>query len=100
MIIVQGNYMKSESILIVPDIGDFEDLEVVEIMVSVGEAVDADQSLITIESDKAMMEIPSLATGVVKEIYVRLGDSVRAGTHLIRIDVGLSQSSSDSCLRR
>ena len=100
MIIVQGNYMKSESILIVPDIGDFEDLEVVEIMVSVGEAVDADQSLITIESDKAMMEIPSLATGVVKEIYVRLGDSVRAGAHLIRIDVGLAQSSSDPCLRR
>ena len=58
----------------VPDIGDFKDVEVIEVMVKPGDTVVADQSLLTVESDKASMEIPSSHAGVVKEIKVKLGD--------------------------
>ena len=60
----------------VPDIGDFDAVSVIEVMVKVGDTVKAEQSLITVESDKASMEIPSSHAGVVKEIKVKLGDKV------------------------
>jgi pyruvate/2-oxoglutarate dehydrogenase complex dihydrolipoamide acyltransferase (E2) component len=60
----------------VPDIGDFKDVEVIEVLVKPGDAVAKEQSLITVESDKASMEIPSSAEGVVKELRVKLGDKV------------------------
>ena len=58
----------------VPDIGDFEEVTVIELMVKVGDIVKAEQSLITVESDKASMEIPSSDAGEIKEILVKLGD--------------------------
>ena len=61
----------------VPDIGDFDEVTVIEVMVKVGDTVKAEQSLITVESDKASMEIPSSHGGVVKEIKVKLGDKVK-----------------------
>lgn len=63
----------------VPDIGDFHDVAVIEVMVKVGDTVKAEQSLITVESDKASMEIPSSAAGVIKELKVKLGDKVNMG---------------------
>ncbi|MFZ4528794.1 MAG: biotin/lipoyl-containing protein, partial [Undibacterium curvum] len=57
----------------VPDIGDFKEVEIIEVMVKVGDTIKVDQSLITVESDKASMEIPSSHGGVVKEIKVKLG---------------------------
>ncbi|MDD2843543.1 MAG: dihydrolipoyllysine-residue acetyltransferase [Rhodoferax sp.] len=63
----------------VPDIGDFKDVTVIEVMVKVGDSVKVEQSLITVESDKASMEIPSSAAGVVKELKVKLGDKVNIG---------------------
>ena len=66
----------------VPDIGDFKDVEVIEVLVKVGDTVAADQSLITIESDKASMEIPSSGAGVVKELKVKVGDKVNQGSVL------------------
>jgi pyruvate dehydrogenase E2 component (dihydrolipoamide acetyltransferase) len=63
----------------VPDIGDFKDVIVIELMVKAGDAVKVDQGLITVESDKASMEIPSSAAGVVKELKVKLGDKVNIG---------------------
>src|SRR2546423_855461 len=66
----------------VPDIGDFKDVEVIELLVKPGDAVKAEQSLITVESDKASMEIPSSHAGVVKALKVRLGDKVSKGTPL------------------
>ena len=63
----------------VPDIGDFKDVAVIEVMVKVGDTVKAEQSLITVESDKASMEIPSSAAGVIKELKVKLGDKVNMG---------------------
>ena len=63
----------------VPDIGDFKDVVVIEIMVKAGDAIKVEQSLITVESDKAAMEIPSSAAGVLKELKVKVGDTVNIG---------------------
>ncbi len=63
----------------VPNIGDFKDVGVIELLVAVGDTVKAEQSLITVESDKASMEIPSSASGVVRELKVKLGDKVNIG---------------------
>ena len=63
----------------VPDIGDFKDVAVIELLVTVGDTIKAEQSLMTVESDKAAMEIPSSAAGVLKELKVKLGDKVNIG---------------------
>jgi pyruvate dehydrogenase E2 component (dihydrolipoyllysine-residue acetyltransferase) len=70
----------------VPDIGDFSDVEVIEVMVKPGDAVRVDDSLITIESDKASMEVPSTEAGIVKEIRVKLGDKVSEGSPIVVIE--------------
>jgi pyruvate dehydrogenase E2 component (dihydrolipoamide acetyltransferase) len=70
----------------VPDIGDFEAVEVIEVLVKPGDAIKAEQSLVTVESDKASMEIPSSHAGVVKELKVKLGDKVSEGTVVLVID--------------
>src|SRR5512137_1246107 len=64
----------------VPDIGDFKDVAVIELLVKPGDAVKVEQSLITVESDKASMEIPSSHAGVVSEVKVKLGDKVAKGS--------------------
>ncbi|MBA4343188.1 MAG: dihydrolipoyllysine-residue acetyltransferase [Methylibium sp.] len=70
----------------VPDIGDVTDVAVIELMVKVGDTVKLEQSLVTVESDKASMEIPSSAAGVVKEIKVALGDKVSQGSLLLLLE--------------
>ena len=70
----------------VPDIGDFDEVTVIELMVKVGDSVKPDQSLITVESDKASMEIPSSHGGVVKELKVKLGDKVKQGTLVLVLE--------------
>jgi len=70
----------------VPDIGDFKDVAVIEILVKPGDAVKAEQSLITVESDKASMEIPSSAAGVVKELKVKVGDTVNEGSVILTLE--------------
>ncbi len=69
----------------VPDIGDFKDVEVIEVMVKVGDIIRTEQSLITVESDKASMEIPSSAAGAVVEVLVKVGDKVNKGTPLVKL---------------
>ena len=69
----------------VPDIGDFESVEVIEIAVAVGDTVELEQTLLTLESDKASMDIPSSAVGVVEEILVKVGDSIAEGTVVVRL---------------
>ncbi|MEO1889642.1 MAG: dihydrolipoyllysine-residue acetyltransferase [Cycloclasticus sp.] len=69
----------------VPDIGDFDDVEVIEVLVAVGDVVDVEQALLTLESDKASMEIPSSSAGVVAEILVNIGDSVAEGSVVVRL---------------
>jgi len=70
----------------VPDIGDFKDVAVIELLVKPGDSVAVEQSLITVESDKASMEIPSSHAGVVKELKVALGDTVNEGTLLLLLE--------------
>ena len=70
----------------VPDIGDFKEVEVIELLVRPGDTVAVDQSLLTVESDKASMEIPSSHAGVVKEMKVKLGDKVSEGTLVLMLD--------------
>jgi len=72
----------------VPDIGDFKDVTVIEVMVKPGDSVKLEQSLITVESDKASMEIPSSAAGVIKELKVKLGDKVNVGDLLALLEGG------------
>ena len=71
----------------VPDIGDFKDVAVIELLVKPGETVRVEQSLISVESDKASMEIPSSAAGVVKELKVKLGDTVSEGSVVLVLEV-------------
>ena len=70
----------------VPDIGDFDEVSVIEILVNVGDSVQVEQSLITVESDKASMEIPSSMAGVVKELKVKLGDKVSEGSVVLMLE--------------
>ncbi len=70
----------------VPDIGDFKEVDVVEVLVGVGDVVKPEQSLISVESDKATMEIPSPAAGVVKEMKIKVGDKVSKGTLLLLLE--------------
>jgi dihydrolipoamide dehydrogenase len=70
----------------VPDIGDFKDVEVIEVLVKPGDAISKEQSLITLESDKATMEIPSPDSGVVKELRIKVGDKVSQGSPILVLE--------------
>lgn len=82
----------------VPDIGDFDEVDVIEVLVAEGDRIEEDQSLITVESDKASMEIPSSAAGVVKSLKVKVGDKVSEGTVLLELepDAGAASASEPS----
>ena len=72
--------------VLIPNLGDFSDVEVIEVLVSEGEAVQAEDPLITLETDKAIMEVPSPAAGVVKTLEVSVGDRVSAGHKILLLD--------------
>jgi len=74
--------------VLVPDIGDFKDVEVIEILVKPGDTVAKEQSLVSLESDKATMEIPSPEAGVVKELKIKVGDKVSEGSLLLKLEPG------------
>ena len=76
----------------VPDIGDFKDVEVIEILVKPGDAVSKEQSLITLESDKATMEIPSPEAGVVKALALKLGDKVSQGSPVLTLEAAAAEA--------
>jgi pyruvate dehydrogenase E2 component (dihydrolipoamide acetyltransferase) len=78
--------------VLVPDIGDFKNIPVIELLVKPGDAVKKEEPLISLESDKATMEIPSPFTGIVKEINVREGDRVAEGTLILEIEVNQTDS--------
>ena len=77
---------------LVPDIGDYSDIPVIEVLVAVGDTVKKDQGLVTLESDKATMEVPSSVAGVVKEIKVKVGDSLSEGKVVALIEVAGSDA--------
>ena len=70
----------------VPDIGDFKDIEVIEVLVKPGDTVKAEQSLIVLESDKATMDVPTEVAGIVKELKVKLGDKVSQGSLILTLE--------------
>src|SRR4026207_2281739 len=70
----------------VPDIGDFKEIEVIEVLVKPGDAVAKEQSLITLESDKATMEIPSPTAGVVTQVKLKVGDKVSKGAAILVLE--------------
>jgi len=79
----------------VPDIGDFADVEVIEILVNPGDTIVAEDSLISVESDKASMEIPAPQGGVVKDILVSLGDKVSEGSPILTLEVGAEAAAAE-----
>jgi pyruvate dehydrogenase E2 component (dihydrolipoamide acetyltransferase) len=84
--------MSNTTAIQVPDIGDFDTVEVIEVLVKVGDVVKAEQSLITVESDKASMEIPSSHGGVVKSIDVKVGDKVKQGSVVVHVEVAAASA--------
>src|SRR5690606_21645316 len=70
----------------IPDIGDFKEVEVIEILVAEGDTITEEQSLITVESDKASMEIPSSHAGVVKSLKVKIGDKIAEGAVVLELE--------------
>jgi len=78
--------MSATTDVVVPDIGDFKDVEIIEVLVKAGDTVAQEQSLITVESDKASMEIPSSAAGVVKQVLVKVGDKVSQGSPILKLE--------------
>ena len=80
----------------VPDIGDYQDVEVIEVLVKPGDRVNVEQSLITLESDKASMEIPSPVAGVVKELKVKLGDKLSEGSPVLTLETSGQSAPAES----
>jgi dihydrolipoamide dehydrogenase len=78
--------------LAVPDIGNFSDVEIVDVLVKAGERVEVDTPLVTLETDKASMDVPSTAAGTVTEVLVKRGDKVSKGSVLVRVDTGAAAS--------
>src|SRR5687768_1569362 len=72
--------------VVVPDIGDFKDVEVIEVLVKPGDTIAKEQSLVALESDKATMEIPSPGAGVVKALRVKVGDKVSQGSPILLLE--------------
>lgn len=84
--------MSNVTAIQVPDIGDFDTVEVIEILIKVGDTVKAEQSLMTVESDKASMEIPTSIGGVVKSIEVKVGDKVKQGSVMMHVEASAASS--------
>ena len=72
--------------VLIPDIGDFKDVPVIEILVKVSDRVNQEDSLVTLESEKATIEIPSPYSGIIKEIYIKTGDKVSEGSAILTIE--------------
>jgi len=82
--------------ILVPDIGDFEDVEIIEVLVAAGDSIALDDPLITLESDKASMDVPSTDSGTVKEVKVGLGDKVSEGDPILLLDVAVGEQKSEA----
>ncbi|MEW8586450.1 MAG: FAD-dependent oxidoreductase, partial [Candidatus Thiodiazotropha sp.] len=78
-----------------PDIGDFEQVDIIEILVAPGDRIEAEDSIITLESDKATMDIPSPNAGVVKELQVKVGDKISMGEKILKLELSQGSSAED-----
>src|SRR5579885_945193 len=80
----------------VPDIGDFKDVPVIEVLIKPGDAVKPEDPLVTLESDKATMDVPSPSAGTVKEVKVKVGDKLSEGSVVLLLDTGGSAAATDA----
>ena len=78
----------------VPDIGDYKDVPVIEVLVKAGDKIEKEQSIVVLESDKATMDVPSSHAGVVKEVKVKVGDTLSEGSVVITLEEGAVASAS------
>ena len=76
----------AEQKIVVPNIGDFKEVEVIEVLVKEGQEIKKDDSIITLESDKSSVEVPSNFSGIIKEINIKVGDKVSKGTTILSLD--------------
>ncbi|MFZ1904044.1 MAG: biotin/lipoyl-containing protein, partial [Steroidobacteraceae bacterium] len=74
--------------LVVPDIGNFSDVEVVDVLVKAGESIEVNSPLITLETDKASMDVPATAAGTLAEVLLKRGDKVSKGSLIARVETG------------
>jgi pyruvate dehydrogenase E2 component (dihydrolipoamide acetyltransferase) len=79
--------------VVVPDLGDFKDVPIIEILVKPGDRVSAEDPLITLESDKATMDVPAPVAGVVKELIVKVGDKVSQGSRVLMLEATATDES-------
>jgi pyruvate dehydrogenase E2 component (dihydrolipoamide acetyltransferase) len=82
--------------LVIPDIGDFDDVEVIEVHISAGDTVEVEDSLITLETDKASMDVPAEVAGIIEEVLVSVGDKVSAGASVAIIEAAAQESAKES----
>ena len=75
----------AEQKIIVPNIGDFKEVEVIEVLVKEGQKIKKDESVITLESDKSSVEVPSNFSGIIKQINIKVGDKVSEGTTILSL---------------
>ena len=74
----------------VPDIGDYKDVPVIEVLVKAGDKIEKEQSIVVLESDKATMDVPSSHSGIVKEVKVKVGDNLSEGSVVVILEGGAS----------
>ena len=87
--------MSEEKTIVATDLEDFDEVDVIEVLVSEGEAVEVNQSIVTLESDKAMMEFPASSAGTVKSISVNVGDKIKQGDPLLVLSIESESVDSD-----
>src|SRR5512139_1676315 len=83
---INGEHMSNIIEIKVPDIGNFKDIPIIDVMVKAGESVSAEQPLITLETDKATMDVPTTVAGTVKEMKVKVGDKVSEGSVILTLE--------------
>ena len=86
----------SQHAIVVPDIGDYSDVPVIEVLVKVGDAIEKEQPLIVLESDKATMEVPADQAGIVTSLTIKVGDKVSKGSVIGQLEVSAAASASAS----
>ena len=84
--------MADNNTITLPDVGDFKDIEIIEILIAVGDDIEAEQSIIVLESDKATMEIPSPFAGKVESIVVKVGDKLNLGDPIATLSSAAAQA--------
>ena len=91
-----ANPMSKTQTIVIPELGDFDSVPVIEILVSPGDKIDRETPLLTLESDKATMDVPASHAGTVSKILVSIGQEVKAGDAIVEVEVSAEQNSNEA----